>query len=371
LRTGALAANLRGPAHRTTMALHPVHGLAAAFFLLAPVAAQRLICVDSSRAIAEVDMATGTRTPLGSVSINASTTAGLAYDVNGGKLYVTSTGNDSLYVVDVTNWNATLVGAYGNPSLVMHGLEWDSSTNTLYGMSSHDGGLYTIDTTTGLATLVGVTGLTSFHNLGYDPVQNVLWMTNSNNDTFCSIDRTTGVATLIGPLTGPTNPNGLAYNTDNQTLYLVCNNTDTLYTIDTATGLATAIGPMGSSNLLGLVYIPGNGRLSRSVHGCGAATISVTGHPNTGFSVTTSLANIVGFPFVGYGLTAIGVPFCGCTIGHDWVAAAAGSSSTLTIPATPGLIGLSVFAQGLDFLAPGGCPDPLLTLTDTINITIG
>lgn len=348
--------------------------LAAGLLLAAPVAAQRLIALDSSRTVWDVDILTGVRTQVGTITANAATTGGLAYDVVNGRLFLTSTSNDSVYVVDVTNWSATLIGPYGSSAIVMHGLEWDPTTSTLYGMSSHDGGLYTINTTTGLATLVGTTGLTgssNFHNIGYDPVQNVMWMTNSVTDSFYSIDRATGAATLVGPLTGPTNPNGLAYNTDNQTLYLVCNNTDTLYTINTATGAATAVGPVGSSNLLGLVYIPGNGRLTRAAHGCGAMTIRMTGHPNTGFSVVTTLGGSVGVPFVGYGLTSVGLPFCGCAIGHDWLVAVGGASSTLAIPVSPGLVGLQVFTQGLDFLAPGGCPDPLLTLTDTITITIG
>ncbi|MCU0864289.1 MAG: hypothetical protein MUC36_10880 [Planctomycetes bacterium] len=342
-----------------------------ALALVAPLAAQRMLTVDSTRVVYELDLTTGVRTSLGTISANAATTGGLAYDSLTGKLYLTSTSNDSLYVVDVTNWSATLVGPYGGSQFVMHGLEWDSSTNTLYGMSQHDGGLYTIDTTTGLATLVGVTGLTSFHNLGYDPVTNTMWMTNSNTDSFYSIDRATGAATLVGPLTGPTNPNGLAYNIDNQTLYLVCNTTDILYTINTTTGIATAVGPMGSSNQLGLAYLPGNGRLSRTVHGCGPTTIGVTGHPNAGFSIQTTVGAATGFPFVGYGATSLGIPFCGCTVGHEWSVAAFGATSTFAIPSGPSVIGVQLFIQGMDFLGAGGCSDPLLTLTDTITVTIG
>lgn len=344
---------------------------ALALALVAPLAAQRMLTVDSSRVVYELDLTTGARTSLGTISLNAGTTAGFAYDIQTGKLYLTSTGNDSLYVVDVTNWNAKLVGSYGGSQFVMHGLEWDSSTGTLYGMSSHDGGLYTIDTTTGFATLVGVTGLTSFHNLGYDPLTNTMWMTNSSTDSFYSIDRATGAATLVGALTGPTNPNGLAYNIDNQTLYLVCNSTDILYTIDTLTGAATAVGPMGSSNQLGLVYLPGNGRLARTVHGCGPTTIGVTGHPNAGFSLETTVGATTGFPFVGYGVSNLGIPFCGCTVGHEWSVAAFGATSSFAIPSGPAVIGLQLFVQGMDFLGAGGCSDPLLTLTDTLTVTIG
>jgi DNA-binding beta-propeller fold protein YncE len=345
--------------------------LLALLVIAEPLAAQRLIAVDSSRAVSEIDVLTGAKTPLGTIGSNAGTAAGLAYDQNAGKLYLTSSGNDSLYVVDVTNWSASLVGPYGNAALVMHGLEWDPYTSTLYGMSSHDGGLYTINTSTGAATLVGLSGVTSFCNLALELSTNVMWMTSSSSDSFYSIDRATGLATLVGPLSGSTNPNGLAFHSDNQLLYLVDNTTDQLYTIDTATGAATAIGATGSGNLLGLVYIPGNGRLTRTVHGCGATTIRVTGSPNIGFTVEPVVVGATGFPFVGFGVTPLGIPFCGCTVGHEWAVAVLGPTVPFTIPANPAFIGVQVLMQGMDFLGTGGCADPQLTLTDTITVTIG
>ncbi len=91
-------------------------------------------------------MDTGAKTAAGIVSANASTTAGLASDHSTGTVYLTSTGNDSLFTLDLTTGTATLVGAYGDAALVMHGLEWDDSTGTLYGSSSHNDGLYRINT---------------------------------------------------------------------------------------------------------------------------------------------------------------------------------------------------------------------------------
>lgn len=214
-----------------------------------------LYAVDSSRALYEINMDTGAKTAAGTVSANASTTAGLAYDHSTGTVYLTSTGNDSLFTLDLTTGNATLVGAYGDSALVMHGLEWDDSTGTLYGSSSHNDGLYRINTATGIATLIGTSGLTSFQNLCYDVRNNQMYSTNSTTDSFYSMNRSTGAATLIGSLGGPTNPNGMAYNWVNDKIYLVDNTTDNLYTIDRATGLATVVGSLGASNLLGLVYI--------------------------------------------------------------------------------------------------------------------
>ena len=224
---------------------------------LAPSArAQQLIALDSSRAFYVLDITTGMRTQIGTVSANAGTTAGLAYDPANNIVYLTSTSNDSVYTLNLATGAATLIGAYADAAIVMHGLEYDDSTGILYGVSSHNNGLYNINITTGVATLIGTSGLASFTNLGYNSTTNQMFATNSGADSFYSIDRATGAATLIGPLTGPTNPNGLAYNRDNQLLYLVDNNTDSLYTINTATGAANLIGPTGTGNFLGLVYIP-------------------------------------------------------------------------------------------------------------------
>lgn len=219
------------------------------------VAQGRLIAVDSTRALYEIDMLTGVKTPIGTVSPNASTSAGLAYDRTNQIMYLTSTGNDSLYTLDIATGTATLVGFYGDASVFMHGLEYDDSTGNLYGVSSHNNGLYLIDKNTGVASLIGTSGLTSFTNLGYNSDTNVMYASNSGADSFYIMDRATGAVTLLGPLNGPTNPNGLAYNWSNQTMYLIDNSTDNLYTVDLATGAATLIGSTGPGNLLGLAYV--------------------------------------------------------------------------------------------------------------------
>jgi DNA-binding beta-propeller fold protein YncE len=215
-----------------------------------------VIAVDSSRALFEIDITTGAKTPIGTVSANAGTTAGLAIGA-GNTVYVTSTTNDSLYTLDLPTGTATLAGPYGDAAIVMHGIEYVPTTDTLYGVSQHNNGLYVIDKTTGTATLVGTSGLTSFTNLGWNSATSIMYATNSGTDSFYTIDLATGAATLVGPLAGPTNPNGLAYHPDNGNLYLVDNTTDSFYTINMATGAATLVGPMGTGNLLGLAYING------------------------------------------------------------------------------------------------------------------
>lgn len=344
--------------------------LALTFAALAlPAIAQRLIAVDSNRSLFELDRVTGQRTPLGTVSANASTSAGLAYDPATDRLFLTSTGNDSLYALDLATGTASLIGFYGNAAVVMHGLEWDASTGTLYGVSSHDNGLYTIDTTTGLATLVGTSGLTSFSNLVHDSLNNVMYSTNSGTDSFYVMDRTTGAATLVGPLTGPSNPNGLAYDSETDTIYLVCNGTDTLYTINRQTGLTTVVGAYGSSNFLGLAFLPSNG-IQRVAHACGSATINSVGSASLGGTINTTLGGITGAPFVGLGLFAASSPFCTCTLGHEWSVALFGSTNTLALPQAPGFLGLQIAIQGADLMAAGGCAAPAVALTDTMVVTI-
>jgi len=213
-----------------------------------------LYAVDSGRALFSVDPATGTKTQIGTVSTNAGTTAGLAYDPASNTVFLTSTNNDSLYTLDLATGNATLVGSYG-VSVVMHGLEWDSSTGTLYGASSSPNSFYSISTSTGAATLLGSIDFTSFNNLGYDSTNNLMFMTNSSTDSLYTIDRADGAVTLVGALQGSTNPNGLAYADDLQTMFLVDNSTDTLYSLNLGTGATTAIGSTGPGNLLGLVYV--------------------------------------------------------------------------------------------------------------------
>ncbi len=226
---------------------------------LAGAAAGNLYAVDSSRALFEVNMQTGEKTPIGTVSANAGTSAGLAYRDENGTVYLTSTNNDSLYTLDLTTGAATLVGPYGDAALVMHGLEYNSQNNTMYGMSSHNAGLYTISMETGAATFVGVSGIvggSNFHNLVFASDTNTMYGVASVTDSFYSVNLNTGAFSLIGVIGGATNPNSMAFNSISNIIYVADNNTDILYRINRNTGAGTEVGPMGPGNILGLVYIP-------------------------------------------------------------------------------------------------------------------
>lgn len=355
--------------------------LGVATLLAEPLTCQRMVACDTSgNALRQIDVATAALTSLGALTPSTAIAGDFAYDLGNGKLYMASSNTDSLYVVDVTNWSAQLVGVFGTSAVIMHGLEWDSSTGTLYGMSTHNSGLYTIDTTTGLATLVGTTGLAAATSwglaLGYDPLTDTLYMTSTNTDSLYTIDRATGLATLVGQLdvtpTAATSIATLAYDINTTTMYAIDNFYDTFYSIDLTTGLRTLIGSFGASNMISMAYLPGDGRLSRQVHGCGTTTIQVTGHPGIGHTIEYTVGGYTGFPFVGYGVTNPAVPFCGCTVGHEWAVADFASVSHLVIPVNTNLIGMHVYAQGMDFGGVGGtCPSLPITLTDTIDLQIG
>lgn len=108
----------------------------------------------------------------------------------------------------------------------------------------------------------------------------------------------------------------------------------------------------------------------REPHACGAAGITQVGSGRIGTSVTTTVQNPQAFPFVGYGLVDLAIPFCNCTVAHEFTFVIPGASGTLPIPQDPALVGVEILTQGLDFLASGGCNDPLFTLTDSFSFLI-
>lgn len=110
--------------------------------------------------------------------------------------------------------------------------------------------------------------------------------------------------------------------------------------------------------------------LARIPATCGAADIVATGSGQIGTDVTTTVLNPLGIPFIGYGVLPLSAPFCGCTIVHEFAVLFTGPQHTFPIPNNPTLMGIAVYSQGLDFLAPGGCPDPLLTVTDGYVFTV-
>jgi hypothetical protein len=332
--------------------------------------------------MSRIDAATGTRVVYKTATSNAGTTGGLAFNSITGVLYVSSSSNDSLFALDPNTGVATLVGAYGDSTIVMQGLEFDSSTGTLYGASgsSSNTNFYSIDVNTGAATLIGDTGAavisptSPFVNLCYHPVHDVMYATVSGSaDSFYSLNRATGALTPIGPLSGPQNPNGMAFNPLDGQVYLIDNSTDTLYTIDTTTGAATSVGAVGTSNLLGLAWLPFTGSYQQFGSGC-AGMLGVPGNvpvtaANVGQTLSVDLTNL---PFdaavfmLGFSNTTstlgplpvdlgvLGAPGCFGRVSPDitgFILGAGGVANySVAIPDVPNLfVGVPLYTQGLVF----------------------
>ncbi len=112
------------------------------------------------------------------------------------------------------------------------------------------------------------------------------------------------------------------------------------------------------------------GRIQRLSHGCGATTITATGFPTIRGRVTVGIGNVTGVAVVGLGFTLQSLPFCGCTIGHEWWLSLPTPQLTFDIPANPTLLGARFGLQGAEAFGVGGCPSPLVTTTDTMVVTI-
>jgi len=136
----------------------------------------------------------------------------------------------------------------------------------------------------------------------------------------------------------------------------------------TFTTIATA---MTNTVFRGLRLITSSSYVNRIPHGCGPTTISGAGMPSLGGSFTTSLGGITGLPFLGYGFAINPTPLCAlCTLGHEWSVALFGLNSTFQVPTNPVFAGLVIGIQGADLLGSGGCQAPMVTLTDTLTITL-
>ncbi|MEZ5964055.1 MAG: FG-GAP and VCBS repeat-containing protein [Planctomycetota bacterium] len=113
------------------------------------------------------------------------------------------------------------------------------------------------------------------------------------------------------------------------------------------------------------------GSLVAQPHACGPTRIAVGGQPRIGERISFRVFDAVGLPVVGIGFTLLGLPYCGCTIGHEWGIQLFSDSVWLSIPNDVNLVGLRFAAQGLDVFGTGGCAAPQMTVTDTILVTIG
>lgn len=82
-----------------------------------------------------------------------------------------------------------------------------------------------------------------------------MYMTERVTNSPCTIDRATAAVTPIGLLSGLSDPSTLAFDIGSGRMYLI----DALYTVDPTSGAPTPVSSVGTSNLQGMVFIPGAG----------------------------------------------------------------------------------------------------------------
>lgn len=201
--------------------------------------------------------------------------AALTASANAQLLYGAATGSpsgenaplsSSLYLLDPSNGNATLIGPIGFDNvtgLVFLGdgrLVGSANGDTLFG--SRTSILIEINPLTGAGTLIGVIGqdfnvgeCARVPDLAYDPSTDTLYgwgdrCPTPDDDRFLVIDQNTGAGTVIGPTGFEGSGNGLAVN--RLSGELIAAPGEGLYNVDPATGAATLI-PATTDNVPCLV----------------------------------------------------------------------------------------------------------------------
>ena len=123
----------------------------------------------------------------------------------------------------------------------------------------------------------------------------------------------------------------------------------------------------------------GSGTFSSVFPGCGTTAITTTGNPDIGTTVTYSIAPVQSVGIMWIGAIQLGTPLCvapvTCTLGTTLDFLVSGDTIVGNIPCDPALVGGTLYTQGADIGALGGCPAAVLgvpfELSDTIATTIG
>ncbi len=267
--------------------------------------AGRLIAIDASRELFDLNPVTGAKTSIGFASAGVGTPGDIARNDVTGTIYVASMSLDQLSSLDLATGNTTLIGSFSSTTVIMLGLEWDSTQHALWGASN--GNLFRIGETNGATTQIGTSGITSFTSLGYVPATDMLYAANAGTDQFYSVNRGTGVFTAIGPLgAGATNSSSLAYDTDNGVMYMIDNVADNLYTVDVVSGAATVVGSTGAGNLQGMLYIPGSTPFTTYCSGNGSGTACPCGNAGAAGNGCANSVNAAGAHLSATGNASVG-----------------------------------------------------------------
>lgn len=343
-----------------------VVGLAAC--LASPVSAQLLVAGDAGGSTFVVDPTDARLHSIARLPASIGVLSEFAYDFISNTLYATSSTQDQLFRIDLTNNSVTAVGTGLNSGAqFFHGLTYDVVNSTLWAVPTSSNSLYSIDPATGLATLVGPTGVTRFVNLAYALPSDTLYALATIPPSLHTIDRATGAATMVAQLPAGYHPTALTYDIASGLLFGAENGLNEIFTIDPVTGTTTTIGNV-NTNMLALEMLTGPA-YRREAHACGTLDLDFRGAPLLGSNLSLTLGGAgTGLPFIGLGFQPANspTPFCSCIAGHEWSDAIPGATLMTTIPSSPALSGLDVAFQGATLAGTGGCPSPAVSLSDTL-----
>lgn len=331
---------------------------------------------------ASIDTSTSLTNAFSGNNIRSATTPNgvdfFAAGANGGIQYVTLGANTATALNTTLPLNTRTIGTYAGQ------LYCSSSSGAFLGVSAVGTGIPTTagQTITALPGMPTTSGPSTYDFFFADP--NTLYLAddratagNGGIHKYTLVAGTWTFQYILNPattvgcrgLTGVVQ-NGIATLFATNTL----NGTNALVTVtDTgATSVFTTLATAATNTVFrGVRLVPASGSIARIPHGCGPTSIVPTGTGAIGTTVTTTLGNLVGVPFVGYGFAIFPSALCStCTIGHEWAVAQFGGVSNFVIPNDPNFAGLVVGIQGADLLGLGGCSTPQVTLTDTLTVTI-
>jgi len=254
------------------------------------VPAQDLLAVTWGGATVLVDSYTAAVTPLGAGLLGQN---GLARDGNG--VYWSTRGT----ITSATGYALTQIDpSTGSATVTFAGMDFRGLSNgpgtSLFAVNDQGAAdrLVTIDTSNGTITPIGPTGFSGIQGLALH--QGVLYGWDVNQGLLI-VDQLTGAA--IDPFPGLGGPSGLqslCSHPDGRLLAGGGSSTNSLFSVDVTTGLTTLIGVMsGASDVRGIEPRGGSltpfGVACNGVHG--PATLSVTGLPQVGGTLTTTSQN--------------------------------------------------------------------------------
>jgi len=198
-----------------------------------------------------VDATTGDATLLHELDENVSFT-GLAF--LGDQLWATDIyeGGWRTGTIDLSTGDFTAVSTQDGDAN-WHGLAADQDTGLLYSIDTSYDRLKSLDPTTGVVTTIASgTGIDG-RGMAYDDASDILYATDYSHDLLYSIDTATGTKTEIGGFGIDVHFYvGMAYDEINDTLFL--NTLSNLYEVDTSTGMASLIGDNDFGNIDGLAW---------------------------------------------------------------------------------------------------------------------